>query len=411
FIIAHAFYKEKGDNKQAIDLFDKALVTLLNKYPQLELPGVGPARLHWHTRGTFLRERGRWGQAVQAFSNVAEDHPLRVDADYQNLICEYEIWLDAAAAQKKARARRVVEAAKKVEEGLRSMASGASAERSDDLLYQTGDALLRRCEAMTGSLGQARQAMNLLNGFDQVYGRFPDLIRSKRTMLVGMYVATGAPDKASDEIAAFVKEFPSDGGPMIKGVLDAINRQVAEAKALDQPWQDRAEVAVEMSAYLLDWAKTQPQYQGAANAGKLAAFGLIRGNQLLVAERYDEAVGVFGPLIQEPGGDRNLDVVSGMMNASFGQGDNATALTLSNQILNDAPDPNDPRVWRAWVVRLSVKDADYEAAEASSDSTQMGELQRLIYTTILKLKLQDENLGGSPSREDLSRLEVKHLPR
>lgn len=407
FIISNAVYKENKTNAEAAALFDQALVALLTKYPKLEFPGGGTALLHWHTRGTFLRESERWAEAVKAFGSVSDDHPLKVDADYQNLICEYELWLDAPAAQKKSRARQVVDAAKQATAGLKGAASGASAERAADLSYQTGDALLRQCEAMTGSLGQATGAMNLLKNFDNAYRVFPDLIQSKRSMLVGMYVATGNPDKARDEIAAFVKEFPNDGGPMIKGVLDAINRQVAEAKALDQEWKDRAEVAVELSAYLLDWAKTQPQYQGAANAGKLAAFGLIRGDQLLVAEDYDAAVGVFKPLIEAPGGDRNLDVVLGMMNASFGQGDAAMALTLGNQILRDAPNADDSRVWRAWVVRLLIKDGDYEAASGP----EQADVSRLIYTSILKLELGDENLGGSPSREELGRLRVKHLPR
>lgn len=415
FVLSRSLYQNNRQQRAAVDLYDRAQRTLLEAFGDAQLSSGNPARIHWHTRGAFLRQQDRWREAIEAFERVPQQQRrLWIDGRYQAAVCRYNLWREAAADQKREPAEALISAVDRAVGAIDQTLSGASDDRAQSLLQQRGDLVLRKAEVLSQTLGRHGAARAALDGFDQDYGRFDDLLTAKRELMVAVLLRMGRVQEAFSEVEKFIDENPAEGGPLVRSVLESINHQVEQRKQIDGQWKSLAEIGVRLAEFLRDWAEQQEGI--AENERRMLAFRSLLGRQYLMAERCEEAASLFDELYASQVGRDNVDVVYGRARAHYclgpsGGGDHyETALAMANRVLRSADDTGGDRFWRCWVMRLSVLDHRYNEVRGGGDSQEAMRLSRRIFSDVRKLELRDEQLGGDPFREELQRLRVKHQP-
>lgn len=404
-LLAQEVYSQHKDNDKAIAVYDKALKGLLTNFPDSP-----KAPTMWYTRGVFLREQKRYDEAVEAYEKVPQNQEFYISAAYESLYCRVVLWREMPAGNERTAASDVI--INKANDALRlfdTIIPKTRGDRAKTLLHNQGDTLLLQAEVMAAA-GQAAKAFTALTDFDVKYAQFPDLVTSKRQMAISILVQLGRVAEARNEIEKYINVHPDEGGPMIKSVLDRINEMTRQARLRNAPDEAKklAETGMDLGQFLLDWAKRQPQYANDPKA--MSAFNLILVDQLLNAEKFDEALKIYDDLYQKTGGDSNIDVLYGRGRALFHLEKYDDAKAMLSKILTLAPDKSSPIVWDCWVMYLTIMDKDREAL-AKTDEKAAGETQRKIFTSILKLERFDKELGGGRYKEALKRLELRNQPQ
>ena len=406
FLVAQALYANNPNAQEALNLFDRACDVLLNKHATAKMPNGQPVTLHWHTYGNFNRSLKRYPQALLAFLNVNPDHPLFADAQYQSILCRYEMWAAASPDDQPRLANQFVDATERAEQALNTEAQNNPA-AADNNLRKLGDTILRKTQIMAESLDAAPQARVILENLEPRLLRFDDIAADRQKTLIAMLVNQfNEIEEAQSLITQHAERFPDQAGPLTKSVLDTINRQIRTKRAANAEADTLAQTAVELAQFLLDWAGKQP-----GNRSDLQPYELILANQLIVAERYQDAAEILNRLAQQPGGDNNLDILYGQAQALYESGQHDTALQPINVILNRAPDKQAPQVWHAWLMRFSILDSRFEALSPETQAEQQTQLAQQIFSSIAKLELLDPDLGGPPHQLQFQTLKNKHFPR
>jgi tetratricopeptide (TPR) repeat protein len=415
FIIARDLWQNNQKNDTAIKLFDNASSVLLTKFAPAKI-GDDPVSLHWHTRGSFLRQLNRHTEAVEAFDQFVKlnpRNPLIPDALYQSLISRQALLAGVEGSDRTKVAEATLAAANAAITALEAAAKASRGEQASAQLYQAGDATLRKAEVLTGGLNQYAQAKVLLGDFDGKFKQFPDLLRAKREMSISLMMSMGQAADALSEIRQLMAQFPNEGGALINGVLLAVNKQIDDLLLVGRKDDaiKLAGVGVELSTFLLDWATKQPEYREPA---KLLPFQIMNTRQLVMAQRYQDALDIYDQIITTDAGKTNFDVIYGRARALHKLGRNEEALPLVNMLLRlGETKQGQDEWWDTWMMRVTILDTQFEAQTngENKDPVKAKKTSATIFTSIEKLKLIDKELGGSKFRDRFQQLQNKHFPK
>jgi len=398
-------YRQFKDNDKAVDYYRRALQVLLREFPDNQV-----AKNMRYAYAAFLREQKQYEKAIEAYAQIDKSHPFYIDSLYEALSARVEVWRTVEPKKKQAAADEVIRFADQVLATFQQAIGQVQGERREQLLYKQGDATLMKVEVLAES-GQAAKAHNTLEGYDQTYSQFENLISAKRQIAISILVQMGRVQEALDEISAYIQKHPNEGGPMIKGVLDKVNAMTRDARLRNAPDQARqlATTGIQLGEFLVNWARKQPQF--ANDPKKMIFFRDVLGEQYVNAEQYDKAFELYDKMFKTPEGEESLPVIFGMARTLYHKGDYEKAMPLCNKILNKAPDQASPVVWETWVMRLDMLDKQRQQLADAGKNDEADKKRRTIFTTILKLKMFDPDLGGSRFKSDLQRLELRNQPQ
>lgn len=444
FKVANALYQQNKSSPTVVPLMERATIALLQRFPDADMGGGQTAELHWYTLGAFYRQQERWEEAVRAYGEVKPDHPFHANALYEKLECRFIVWSAGGAADGGAnRDQMLREAEAFVTESQRCLGAidAAPAERRDAMKQMHANSKLIQAQALAAwamlpppnaTAGEQSRhadpligkAVALLEGFEDQYREFPGMIGAMRQQRVNLLILQGKVPEATREVEKLIGESPDQSGPLVQGVLDLLNRQVAELQRT-QPNSERIaqfqQVGGKLAADLLAWAKNQDDLKN--DPAKLLYFEDVYGRQLVAAGQCDPAIAVYEALRARPFGKKadgepltgadKIDVLLGLARAyqcSKTAEAYEKALPLLNKIINLAPDKKSDYFWGAWVTRLQILDAQYDAAEDPASVAQ----QRVnnIFLAVGQLqKTTDPNLGGPKFKQELMRLRNKNQPK
>jgi tetratricopeptide (TPR) repeat protein len=116
-------------------------------------------------------------------------------------------------------------------------------------------------------------------------------------------------------------------------------------------------------------------------------------------------------MYQTKEGLNSLPANYGLTRVLFLKGDYEKAMPLINKILNLAPDKASDIAWNTWVMRLTILDKQREDLARENKADEADKHRRTIFTSILKLKMFDNNLGGPRYKSELQRLELRNQPQ
>lgn len=447
FKVASALYQDNKTSPTTVPLMERATRTLLERFPDADMGGGQPANLHWYTLGAFLRQQERWDEAAKAYAQVKPDHPFHANALYEGLESRFATWAaggdtgdDGGPPQ---HAEQVLAAESLVKEADQSLAAieAAPQDKRASLQQMQASATLIKAQALSAvamlappnaTAGEQdrhaqpyiEQALGLLEGFEQTYKDFPGMVASMRQQRVNLLILQGKVPEATREVNKIIAQSPDQSGPLVQGVLDLLNRQVAELQRT-QPNSERIaqlrQVGSELAKSLLDWAGQQDDIK--SNPAKLLFFQDVYGRQLIAAGRCDPAVALYEELRStrfgtNPDGEpaTGADQAAVLLGLARAYQCAATpqayekAQPLLNRIINLTPDKKSEYYWGAWVTRLQILDKQYDA------TPDQGTVAKLRVTNIFLAvgqleKSVDPNLGGSKFKPELMRLRNKNQPK
>lgn len=407
-------------NPTFIKLVDDALHTLMEKYPR-----TAQAKEHTYTLGAFLREQDRFEEAVAAFKNVPEDHPLYPDAKYElGVSLSKQMEQTVAENERAAKANEAKLALAAAERAIKAVLTGSiPTERGKSLRQKWADAVLRQAEAMI-ALNQNGEASNKLRDFDKQFAEFPEMVKEARKANIKVLANLNNIEQAFAEAKKLAAQFPDEGGPLFNEVLSLLNKRRDQLLLLskDAEAQKIADQAADIARSLLAWAKTQPDLKD-----NLTPFELILARQLVIAGKGAEALAIFDKLQSVPGGEDNADIIFGRAEASFMVAANEPdpekqaalekeAMKGAAKIANRTADPKHEKAvwWRAWVIINSIEDRRFDRARAAGDEDAMTKHTGNVWVSVNKLNRSDKNFGAKfdpDIKAVLQRLLNKHRPK
>ncbi|MBI1373969.1 MAG: tetratricopeptide repeat protein [Phycisphaera sp.] len=411
-------YKENTDKQYVKDKVEEALKVLLEKYPQLP-----EAKTHQYTWAAMLRQEKDYDKAIEAYKKIGPSHQFYADSQYEMLICQHALWLaePADSDNKSKLAGNLLPQADQAMKVIKDAMQNAPADRKSKLQHMLGDTMLIKAEGLGEGLNQIALARALVKDFDAEFSEFRDLINAKRRLSINLHIRAGDVDKALDEIRKFIAQFPNEGGPLIRGVLESINRMAADKEVLPgqkSEAQKLYDIGVEIAQMLLDWAKRQEQFKSPA---ALLPFQMIVADQFIAAKKYEDAMKLLEELFKT--NPKNMDIMFGLAKAYFAQGiyeakDPANPLSgvlpICNKIINNVqPDPKSGKYpetyWEVWSLRLQSVDKQLEQMKTDSANVQKAKDRGVaeIYMMVRKLELADQKLGNGAAAPILTRLKIK----
>ena len=398
--LSRPLYQANRTNERAASLYRRALEVLLVRY---DLTPV--ADRERYSYAALLREQKQYEPAIEAFDNVADDHPFRAEAMYEKVVCLRELWSQADRAAKRRRAQELVDAADAYLSGASRAIVVAEAPRQDRLRRYEGDALVMKCDAMIESLGQADAAVAELTDFDHDYREYPQLVSQAIRLRIRVHQRQRQYAAAKQQIDHLLERFPDQAGPVMDGVIASLFLEIEDLQQQpgDQEADELIDLAVVLTVELLNWAKDQPEW-----TNRTLVFELMAGRAELHARQFSSAIERYRQLYADV--PRDADVIEGFADACFGAGakrygpdaKDPTAMPgaarLYNRLIGELPEGGTPRFWKAWARTLTI-----------ADELLAGRTDQAIATRIRRLRAEyDDDLGGERYRGIFERLQSRH---
>lgn len=403
--LAYVIYRGNKSNKKVIDHMERCHSLLQEKFAN-----IPQAKDNAYAYASFLREQERFDKAITIYDRVPQNFQFYHNAIFEQMICYYQVWERAEENVKASKANELLQAATDASDTLALAERDArDAARRKELKQFVGDTIAMQVEVLmsVGGANNMAKAQQLMQGFEQRFAEYPFLINQIQRLKIGNLIKRGNIQEADALIKEFVKKFPNQGGPMIRGVLDAIDKTVADLR--DARKNDEADklqaIGANMAGLLLNWAKQQPPFAGPA----LIPFQIEYGRQLIKAGKYAEAEKLFQQLYDTPAGKDNIDVVVLLGDSLYHQKKYDDANKHFRRIIQDVPDKTLPAVWHAWARMLQGLDAKHDAYMAEGKTEQAKTLSKEIYLATRRLQLEDPNYGEE-FKSEFIKLNTKHIP-
>lgn len=348
----------------------------------------------------ILEAQGRHADAAALYAQMPFSHPDYFESRRRALLAMLS---DAAGGAASADRQGVVRAAEQLRREAQSPGQPDDADRAASARRASATATLALADIALAT-GDTDRAVELLSDLEAAHQDEPDLMREGLERRVLALVQSGRLNEASAEAARLMRDYPTQGASVINEVLSDLQRQMDDLRIriathisehgreeLRQQRQNLAEVAVHLSALLIDWANGQnlpPQ--------QMLPFQLVRSRALRLTEQTQAAADLVLPLLDRFSNQAGLlHEAAEVLFALGGERNLVQAAALYDRIITGFGPPYPDMWWNAWARRLQINDV-------------LGEATNDIPLRIRQLRLTDPDLGGPPHRQTLEELEARY---
>lgn len=378
-----------------------------------------------------LRPQGRFAEAYTILKRVPFNHPTYWEARREAAYCLFEVYhkSDPATAEEARKAARA-EAEQLVGDAA---ANAGDADQRNLALDAWGNARLILADLALDE-GNADEALNHLNNFEQDLAGFENLVRLALAKRIGALVAANRMEDMVRNATDMMNLFPDDAAAVIDQTLnrfeaqiDELNRKAAVelVERTKQQMQERAKflanAAVRLAQLLRNWAQGQnfmPNEQELAEFRELAGLGddvpdgeaakmfvreallpyeMMYARALRLAGQVQEALQILEPLLAVH--PDNSAVIHNAAEAYFATNDRTVLMTKAapqyDKLIGGLPPPYPPEYWNAWMRRLQINDILNQGVAE-------------IPLRVQQLQMIDPGLGGEPYKTELETLRNKH---
>lgn len=298
-------FAKSPDNPTVQQLHERAMGVLFKKYP-----GINLAKTSRYDYAAFLRQCGRFDEAVEAYGQIKRDHPAYVESLYEKAACLGALWDTARNTEKANATVKAVDAFVVAAEKALPKRAGKDADR---LKRHAVSALLLKSTVLIEGLDDPGAASKVIDRIERRYANLTKFKPRIGALRIRVYQKLGEYAKADRTLTDVMKADPQRGGPLALGVLQSLNgeiRDLAKQPGAAAKLNERVEIAVRLAdTVVLPWANKQPRFK----ASEKLAFALMPAEALRLAGRHAEAVKRFEKLTRTYGdvAAKNLDVVTG----------------------------------------------------------------------------------------------------
>lgn len=360
-----------------------------------------------------LEDARRWDEAATEYARVDRRHARWEEACYRRVWCLWRGYLEAAGPETgrpqdvnllPKRAFEVVETAREcVEELTRRLAELTDADRADEVARWIASAQLIGAEMrLRPEMQQYREALQMVEGFEQTYADRPDLVvRALRIRLIA-YQRLGELDNALGVAAEYVSGDPASAGVFLQELLTSLREEVEqlERRGLLREAGERTQAALQLARQLDAWADARGDRLSLANR---LAVRLQLADTCLLAKRYNEALELFQQCLDaeagraDPSAAPNATALFGKAEALYQLGRYEQANELFNKLWNGLEQGS--RLWWRSAVRILGCNT-----ELGSDA---GRLLRFVQ----QHRRVDPEFGSPETRAEFEALEKRNRQR
>lgn len=253
-----------------------------------------------------LELEGNYAEAAEQYAKVDASHENYLDAQAYRINCLVRVFEQAAGSQSadpaslrgkaKGLSDQALSSAKLIISALDEIKNKA---RRGALEQAAGGCLLTAAQLSNDPpLKDYRATLNILEGFEQRYGAYRDLIgRALRLRIVALQ-GLNQIDKARQLIPDYVKRDPENAGVTLSALLATMQQEVERARQQnrDQDARKAADEAAVLAEWLYKWAQERsdqikPEEQFAIRIQLAQAY--------LEAQRYEEACKLFEQCVKQ----------------------------------------------------------------------------------------------------------------
>ena len=395
--LAKPLYQQFADNPEVTKIYERALVVLTTKYKTTET-----AKLATYDYAAFLREQGRYAEAIEAYGAVPENHPAYVSSRYEQLACLAAQWVEAPGSERGVLAARLNAAVRAFVELADTQLAHSQGAQRDRLRSHVASAHLIRAQMLNEAANRPDEAMRVLQKVEADYRDIEDLKPRILSQKIRVLQKQGNFAEAERLLTEFMKSQPERAGKLATAVLQAINGEIKELVNRGDQAQKIAQlagVAVNLADKLvLPWALQQKDY----TKDELMSFELMPAQSLLAAAKYKQALERYQKIKKEYGAlaQKNIDVVFGLAETNFHLGTLGPASKGFNRIIKNSNEGGAPKNSTYWHAQMRVYQMlDKVAGDKKNPS---------IFINIRNLYRDNSSLGGDPYKTELLRLRDKH---
>lgn len=247
------FAAEADSPSQAWSLFVRTASTYRQRFPNSPLSAELAYQL-----GVALEHLGRFQEAEQAYAEVSADHAAMGIASLRRAHCLYQLSQARGGSPSSAPADlagKVEQAARQAVERTRPPSGAAPA---DVCLH--AEAIVLLADVLNRATAHPEEALELLDDFRGQYAHCAELQGPAQRERIEALLQLRRITAAREAIEEFVKTDPKLAGPVLAGLIEALQKEASILAEADDMRELRklSEETAKLTASLLDWSREHP---------------------------------------------------------------------------------------------------------------------------------------------------------